>query len=425
MSVLSAIRARSVGLSAAIRDLADGAGIAYASPAFAFPIAYLTVYGVGAVLYADRMGPRAGVFVLAIVVGFVSYLIGVALTWRPRQPSATAQRAGQDRRIAIVGSVLVAVGVVAVTLYLLEIGGIPLFMEDVEQARVAAADRGGAPLRVTALLALPGAWLLVGQAAAARSLRWIAVAAGSVILVAGLQILTANRAPAFLTVEVALVAYLLGAGIERIRARGLTLLIGAALALVIAAGVIGGYRLGATPTTWRDPQIARAVASGDGVALTTKAISNYLVVPIQNFSSVLDAVPAFIDWRLGYTYLQPVLTVMPGRQTTFDQDLKEALAQDYAGGGTVPSLLGEAYANFGPVGWVIVPAAVGMLLTVLYRFARERRTIAAWTLYAWIVVHMANATIGGIIVASVFPYIAAVVLGGIALGTGRRSSAPS
>ncbi len=399
-----------------MRDLAHDGGIAFASPAFAFPLAYLLVYGVGAMLYADRMGSRAGLFVVAIVVGFVSYWIGVGLAWRPVRAADPARRAEADRWMTAVGGALTVVGVAAVIAYLLEIGDIPLFMEDVEQARVAAADRGGAALRVTALLALPGVWLLTAQAAAARSLAWVAVTAGSVILVAGLQILTANRAPAFLTIEVALVAYLLAAGIERIRARGVALLFGAALALIIAAGAIGGYRLAATPTTWRDPQIARAVASGDAMALTTKAISNYLVVPIQNFSSVVDAVPGLIDWRLGYTYVQPLFTVLPGRQTTFDQDLKAALAQDYAGGGTVPSLLGEAYANFGPVGWVVVPAAVGMLLTVLYHFGRQRRTIAAWTLYAWIVVHMANATIGGIIVANVFPYIAFVLLGTLALG---------
>lgn len=408
------------GLRLAWTDVWKNRRIAFVSPMFAFPLVYALVYGLGALLYADRMGSRAPVFAFAVGGGLLAYVVATGMTW-PKAMSSDAEKPMPPGRWLLLAAVaLVTVGLIAMIAYLLAIGGIPLLMPSVEQARVDAAERGGAALRVASLLALPGAWFLAAAAGASRRLLPLVAVGGLVVLVAGLHILTANRAPAFLTVEVAVVAFLLGAGIARMRVTGVALLSALVLGLVVAAGAVGGFRFSATPTTWRDPQIARGVASGDVVALTGEAARNYLIVPIQNFGSTMDAVPALIPWRFGYTYLQSLVTVLPGRQTTFDQDLKEALAQGYAGGGTVPSLLGESYANFGPIGWIVVPAAVGVLLTIAYAFAMSQQTVAGWALYAWILVHMVNATISGIIVANIFPYIAAVILGALGMIMRRR-----
>jgi hypothetical protein len=419
MSVLSARslwRRTRDGLLRAYGDLWTERGLAFASPAFGFPVAYLLAYGAGAILYAGEIGQQGPVFALAIGAGFVSYLLGMAVAWQTHEDNAPPHPGQMDHALRMLAFGLVALGIGAMVAYLISIGGIPLLMPSVEQARVAAAERGGAALRVTSLLALPGVWLLAGQAGLGRRMR---PAVGVVVLtgfVAAIQLLTANRAPAFTLVQVTVVTYLLGAGFARLRIAGVALLAGLVVVLVAAAGSIGAFRLSGTPATWSDPQIARAVASGDMVPLVSKAVGNYLVVPIQNFSSTMEAVPSHIGWRLGFTYVQPLITILPGRQTTFDQDLKAALAQDYAGGGTVPSMLGESYANFGPAGWVLVPILVGVFLALLYGVARRRQTPAAWTLYAYALVHMANATISGIIVANIFPYIAYAVLGAAAFG---------
>ena len=410
------------GLAAAWTDLFASAGVAFTSPVFAFPLAYTLVYGVGAVLYADRMGGRAPVFALAVLAGMAAYIVAVGAAWRD-PPSNRGEPAWSGGRRAIsVAVILVAVGVAAMIAYLVAIGGIPLFMEAVEEGRVSASERGGAALRVTSLLALPGVWILAAEAGATRRIGPTIIALSVSAGVAALHILTANRAPAFLTLQVTFVAYLLAAGVQRLRPAGLASVVAVAIALIVAAGIVGGHRFNASPATWRDPAIARGVATADTVQLAAIAVRNYLIVPIQNFSLTMDGVPAKLGWRLGYTYVQPIVTVAPGRQSTFDQDLKEALGQDYAGGGTVPSMLGESYANFGPVGWVVIPAIVGVVLTVLYRFARAQHTTAAWVLFSWVLVHVSNATISGLIVANIFPYIAAVILVGLAYLTRRRAS---
>jgi oligosaccharide repeat unit polymerase len=152
------------------------------------------------------------------------------------------------------------------------------------------------------------------------------------------------------------------------------------------------------------------VAAGDTPALVFKGVENYLIVPVQNFTTTMAAVPELIGWRLGSTYLQPLSTMLPGHQTTFDQDLKAALQQQYSGGGTAPTMLGEAYANFGPLGWLAIPGLVGAGLGFLYRFARKQRTAAAWALYAYVLMHLANSTIGGILVANVVPVFMVLIL---------------
>jgi oligosaccharide repeat unit polymerase len=405
-------------LADAWQDLWAERGFAIVSPLFAFPLAFTLAYGLGALLHGSRIGDRAVVVGVAAVVGLAAYLVGVSLAWRPIRTDVTmeSRRRDFDREVAAGALTLIVVGIVASIAYLLAIGGIPLFMESVEDARVLAAQQGGAALRVLSLLALPGLWLLAGQAGSRRRLRLGLMVALLAMVVAVLQIFTANRAPAFTAIETTVLAAMLGAGLYRLRTIGIALLGLVVLVLVGLAGTIGGYRLSRTPVTWRDPDIAYAVASGEFGGLILKGVLNYLVVPVQNFAATLSAIPDLIPWQLGYTYLQPIITILPGRQSTFDQDLKAALEQEYAGGGTVPSMLGEAYANFGPAGWVIVPLLIGVFLTSLYLYARRRQTAAAWSLYAYALVHMANATISGIVVASLFPYIAYTILGAAAFG---------
>ncbi len=404
-------------LANAWQDLWAQRGFAIVSPLFAFPLAFTLAYGLGAILYGPRVGERGMVIGLAAGVGLVAYTVGVALAWRPiRGQIVPVTRGDFDRVVALGASLLIAIGIVASIVYLVVIGGIPLFMESVEDGRVLAAQEGGAALRVSSMLALPGLWLLAGQAGSRRQVRPVLVVAFLTMAVALLQILTANRSPAFAAVQTSVLAAMLGAGLYRLRTPGIALLGLLALVLVVLAGAIGGYRLSRTPVTWRDPDIAYAVASGEFGGLIIKGVQIYLVVPVQNFAATLSAVPDLIPWQLGYTYLQPIVTVLPGRQSTFDQDLKAALAQDYPGGGTVPSMLGEAYANFGPAGWVLVPLGIGLFLTSLYLYARRQETAAAWTLYAYALLHMATATISGIAVANIFWYIAYAILAAAAFG---------
>lgn len=393
------------GLIAAYRDALSGRRLAWASPAIFTVGAYVGFYGLGLVI--SDPSPRFPIFALAVALGLVGLLAGIGVGWR----TATGFRPQpvDPRLLTAYGVVLVAVGLGALAAYLLAIGYVPLFQAGLEQARVDAAEEGGAPLRVLSLLALPGTWILVAQAAAARSRRGIVLAALSVGVVAVGLALTGNRSPAFAAVESGLIVGLLAVGKDRLGRRGVGLLAVIGFVFVLGAGAFGAYRLASRDNVYGPP--SPFAGEPNYPALTAIAIKGYLVVPIRNLGFAMDAVPERISWRFGLTYVQPLVTMLPGKQTTFDADLKAALNQRYAGGGTVPGLLGEAYANFGPGGWLVIPFVVGLVMIALYRFCIGW-TPALAALYGYAIAHVSiGGVLSGLFMASVFPYEAYAVLG--------------
>lgn len=408
------------GLTGAYRDAFSGRRLAWASPAVFTVGAYVGFYGIGLVL--SRPSPRLTVMAIAVALGLAGLLVGIGLGWRA--VAASTRRQAVDRRLLTrYGLLLLGVGLVALVAYFVKIGYVPLFQPGLEQSRVDAAEEGGAPLRVLSLLALPGVWILVAQTVAARDRRGIVMAALAVAVVALGFALTGNRSPAFTVVEIAVITALLAAGRDRLGGRGVALLALVGIVLVLGAGLFGAFRLASRSDVYGPPVPNAQPQPPDYPSLTAIAIKGYLVVPIQNLDYTMDAVPDRIGWRFGLTYFQPVLTVLPGKQTTFDADLKAALHQRYAGGGTVPGLLGEAFANFGPIGWLAVPFLVGTAITALYR-ASMAWTPALAALYAHAIVHVSvGGVMSGLAMASVFPFLAYAVLGFAVVGlpiVGRR-----
>jgi oligosaccharide repeat unit polymerase len=407
----------------AYRYAFNSRGISFASPQVALVAAYVLVYGAG--LLTVRGSTNMATIVPAIAMGFIGIVAGTAVGWlRFGRPDDAVPRASAPEarfpRFVLFGVLLTVLGLAAIVLYFIRIGDLPLFMASAEQARVDAAEIGGAPLRVTSLLAIPGAWLLLA-AACRRGWRSVLAAWLLVAVVAAMWILTANRAPAFVAIQVAVVITLLASGRIRLGRASVVALVALALGVVLAAGVFGALRARSAP--FQGPPVPPATTvpgrPPNFAALVRIAIGGYLRVPVQNLQFTIDAVPE----RIGWPYLQPLATVLPGKQTTFDQDIKTALEQGYIGGGTVPGLLGESYANFGPPGWLIVPFLLAVVLAWLFALARRLASPAGWALYSWALVHVANAMIGGLIVASVFPYVAVACLSVAILLDRRREAA--
>ena len=396
----------------AYRDAFAGRQLAWASPAVFTIGTYLGFYGIG--LLIARPSPRLPAFTLAVVLGLAGLLVGIGLAWRAVPPQA--RRLPADRRLLIrYALLLLGIGLATLVAYFAAIGYIPVLRPGLEQNRVEAAEEGGAILRVLSMLTLPGCWILVAATVAARDRRGIVLAALAVVVVAVGLALTGNRSPAFQAVEIALIAGLLAAGRWRLGGRGVALLACFALVVILAAGVSGAFR-SASGEPLGPPVPGAPPRTPNYPALTAIAIKGYLVVPIQNLDFTLTAVPDRISWRFGMTYLQPALTVLPGKQTTFDADLKAALEQTYAGGGTVPGLLGESYANFGPIGWFLMPLLAGAAITALYRLSQAGTPeLAAFYAYA-----LAQISIGGVLagisMASVFPVEAVLALGFAVVG---------
>lgn len=395
------------GLRDAYRDAFAGRRIAWASPAIAIVGAFIGFYGFGLLVTFGSLGEDLPAVVLAVVLGLAGLLVGLGLGWS-RPVGGESEPASGASRTGTLGFALVAIGMTALMLYFIRIGDIPLFRPGLEQARVDAAEEGGAALRVLAMLAIPGCWMVIAWAVHRRSVRWLLVGAALAVVVAFGWLLTGNRAPAFQTIEVSLVVALLTFGLVRVGPRGVGLIATAGLVLVVAAGAFGALRMASRTVVYGPP--APHAAAPNYIRLTQIGIAGYLRVPIQNLRYTMDAVPERIGWRLGSTYLLPLVTALPGKQLTFDAQLKSALDQHYAGGGTVPGLLGEGYANFGPLGWFFVPGAAVFVLAGIYRRALVARSPELWALYGYAVIHVTGSNLSGLSIASIFPWEAYAAL---------------
>ena len=412
----SALRARPLrdaigrigsGLKGAYGDAFASRRLAWASPAIAVVGAFVGFWLLGLLVTAGSIGTDLPRVLVAAGLGLTGLLVGVGYGFgRPtsKEP-APAASIHLTRRV---GVVLVITGLSAMALYFLAIGDLPLFRPSLEQARVDAAEEGGAALRVLSMLAIPGCWLLVAWSSFQRRLGWLAGAVLVSMIVAAAWVLTGNRAPAFQVLEVGVVVGVLSAGFSRLRWWGVAALMTVGLALVLAAGVFGAVRLASQSTVYGPPDPNRGAPNY--VRLTQTSIAAYLRVPVQNLRFTMVAVPERIGWRLGSTYLLPIATITPGKQRTFDAMIKDALGQTYAGGGTVPGMLGEAYANFGPAGWLLVPILIGLATAALYRRASSARSPAWWALYGYAIIHITGANLSGLSIASIFPWEAYAVL---------------
>lgn len=391
------------------------AGVAVASPHIALVGGYLLIYGLSMLTVFGGPAEDAPLVIVAVVLGFMGLVAGIAIAWRPAERFGDNIAAGWDRTV-MVASALVVLGTVAMALYLVAIGEIPILMSESEQGRVDAAERGGGVLRVLTLFALPGCWLLVSQATRLRVPLLTAWTVACVVVTMLGQVATANRAPAFQLVAVSIGIVLLISTHGRLRPRSIFALAGVGVVLVLAVGLLGAVRRASEFPPGTPPRFE---------LLTGQAIVSYVRVPVLNLGFTMDAVPERIGWRFGYTYVQPLLTALPGKQTTFDADLKVALGQVFPGGGTVPGLLGEAYANFGPPGWFFVPLALGAWVMWLSRKVAAVRTPESLALYGFAILHAAGASVGCLLVASPFPVIAYLALGAAAMASARASGGGS
>jgi len=395
-----------------VRDLRRLRAIQIARPTTLVTMTFAVAYGVGFLVAHPLIddGPLvAATVAVAILLGWAGMAVGFLVGFRVPIRRVFAPAAPDVMPLAWFVVALAAVGLVATVAYFARIGGFPLFMDDIEQARVDAAAVGGGALRTLSTLLLPAAWLAVCRASVIgreRSLAW-----GAVGLAMGSQLLTGNRSLAIVALIVPILSGLFIRGYHRARLPHAIALAALAFAFVLAAGALGAYRYSRSPQVWEaDPQIGRAAARGDWVALGARAIRDYLVVPSYNLRLTMAAVPDRIPFQFGHTFVQPLLTALPGHQDTFDADLKEALGQDYPGGGTVPGWIGEGWANFGWIGVVLWPLVGATAISVLYRVATGVRDPALWTLYAYALLHLSGGLVGGLFVASVFPFVSYAVL---------------
>lgn len=133
---------------------------------------------------------------------------------------------------------------------------------------------------------------------------------------------------------------------------------------VLAMGILGAFAVLA---------LTAAVRAGEELtwSLLWSRMRWLTMVNLTNLDQVVQFIPARQDWLGGQSYLLDLSVLLPGRQPNFSEWLKEGLGLSFPGGGITIGLVGESYANWGPV------AAVGSC--ALYGAALVWWRASAWS----------------------------------------------
>jgi hypothetical protein len=324
-----------------------------ATPARLVVLVYVVMYGVGAVVLAATGEATVGPFVTG--GAFIAIGAGAWLGRRllgPVSGSVAGVEVGPIRPIVIV--LLAGLGLVAFGSLAMQFG-LPLISADPQAART---GYGGFRLDMFRWLVPPAALVALGVALARPSRMAWAVAATSLALVAGLEVLAASRALPF-ELGIAAVLIVLWAG-RRPTARHWLLLGLAAAVLFLGVqfariGNEGGFS-GALD------------AAGFGVRRT---VDRVLLVHPRTIDLVVRTFPGEQPFMAGGTYVR-WLSPLTGSEPApaLGTTLFQALFPGEPGGGfAAPGLLGEAWANGGPLLAAVLMIALGFAAVGLSRVA--------------------------------------------------------
>jgi len=320
-------------------------------------LAYLALYGVGSLILLAT-GESSGRGPLLTGVGLAAFGAGVWLASRFLGETPPRVRGSMTVPAAILGTYrpwivvgIAAAGLAAVAIIVAQ-HGIPLIARDPQASRAGFAgplfDAFRWLVPPAALVALAVA-LSTGRA---RD-RWIAAAA--VAGVAGLEIALASRAlPLELAIEALLVAWWAGRRLSAQAAAGL-----AAAALVLFVG-IQLVRVG--------PEGGFSGAADVGAFAVRRTIDRVLLIHPRTLDLVATDIPAREPYFLGATYVRR-LAILLGQEErpSLGYWIYERLFPGEPGGFAAPGLLGEAWANGGPILAVAIMLVLGIVAQAIGR----------------------------------------------------------
>lgn len=246
-----------------------------------------------------------------------------------------------DNNSAIIGFIFVLIGLICTIKYTISAGGIILFMDDVENVRIAKREGSGLIIQLAINFFTYGLLTIIMIKSS------ILFKSVFIVLIFFFIISFGNRGPAlFLMV---FLMYILQAvnrkqfSLKKIAFYGLIL-----FSLMVLFGSLRTnyqaslYELFKARFAWRP------------------------FVNIQNFQYVLDYFPKKHDFLYGTTYLKDFSMILPGSHPNSGTYLKNLMDLKFDGGSITPSYIGISYVNFGYLGLIFSPFLLGFFSNSIY-----------------------------------------------------------
>jgi hypothetical protein len=340
--------------------LARATRLGLAHPAIVWVAVHGLLFGIGALVLAVVDGrPIAGLYIGAGAAAFAAGAAVSAAVATRRGAGGPAWIGADDTApVRITVAVILALLSVALLVPTFLESGIPFLTTDITGARSEIAGLVVQPLRV-ALPALAVAFVLRARRAPVEDRRrsW-ALAAGVLAAVGGFELLLASR---YLLAELA-VAVALGWLLAGGRIRWPLAIAG----VVVAAALFGGIQLARAWDLAADRPLA---------FLAERTVGRVVLVQPRTMDALMEAIPAEEPFFMGLTWVRRLGPLL-GRDDIpnigywiYPEVVDDPTA---IGGYAAPGLIGEAWANFGWTGLLLL-AAVGVTAERLGSLAASRR----------------------------------------------------
>lgn len=328
----------------------------FMSPYILFPLMYLIIYAPGT-NEVIKLSPLLAEKMLGyLLTGFFMFLLGASFVSLIFLKHKDKEKLGPNTSIdfKFPMKVFYSIGIFAMLTYWIKSGGIPAFMADVENNRVAAISGNGIPFHLS-MLTMVVLWYYytVSDKFSFKRHGLLLIFTILILFSTGWR----NTSVALIFIALAIFHYKKPVSIIKMSL--------VSVFLVVLISVSGLYRISSSTNNF---ELSKMMEQGNYVGAFFQYLYNYPVAFGKDIlSQVLVHIPDALPFQHGKTFLWNFQLMIPGNTTeAFDFILKVAMNRGFDGGGMPPTLIGDLYINFNYMGIVFGMMLVGMLWSLFH-----------------------------------------------------------
>lgn len=366
------------------------------SPLHIFPATYGLVYGLGALRYVNENDPTATRIVTFALMGIACYMAVASIVFSRTLAISSGNHTIRNKKeagaarivlVALLSSSLLA------AIYMVSKVGMPFLYEDKLDARLAARDIVSSNVIYIMRTSFIGFYIYLActlnenhKLTNAKT----AILVSLFALICFINIIPGWRGPIFLfAFNSAMIVHYRYAKLNLTKAATYGGL------LVLAMLAWGFVRVIYNPNELLI--ITELYAITDSILVIFLLWSAYqFSVYTLGFKTVLEIFSSD-PHLLGGVFLMTASTLAPGKQDTLGELIKERGGFDFAGAGLNPTILGDAYADFGAAGIAIYMALSSFILCTSYKRMRRTPSPKNTAIYAYLTTCFVLGSLTGIL----------------------------
>lgn len=352
------------------------------SPLFILTIAFALVFWVGAIRYIDSQLDNISLYIYYACLSYGFFCLGFVSSKPSLKNKPDINISSLNRKILVIITLFVSF---LATIYMIKKVGIPAFYGDKLNARLEAREIVTSYViylirvsQFSVYFALSYALISLHNSSSKIYFNKNLMSSAFILILSlVINFLPGWRGPVFLVLFSCL---LLWHYLYR-RISFLGFLISMTSGFLVAFG--WGF--------WRIASSAKGVGSlayldsdGNIGLVFVEWVSYQFSAYFLGFITVIDNFSKGNYLGFGGVYLLTLKTILPGKQDTFGEVLKDTADLAFDGGGLNPTLLGESYADFGIVSLIAYMLIFGWLLGKLYKSMIVNSRVSELILYAYL-----------------------------------------